>query len=81
MRETYDYMETLEALGLPEELFWFEMGGQKLFHIYGTSGGVSASQVAYLMEKGIGHPTLDGKDLGLPGEVRDYGCGWKFLCV
>jgi|SRR5579872_1545625 len=75
-----DLSAFVNEVGLPDGLKLYDCNGQTVFPVYGASGGITADYIAYILETGVGHPTWDGKELGLAdGKVRDYGCGWKLI--
>lgn len=75
-------IQVLRDVPLPKGMEWYESVGQTIFILYGENGGILCKEVAFLIDKGVGIPTFNGRELPLPKHgVRDYGCGWRVLAV
>jgi len=59
---------------MPDGLEWFEVGGQRLFPVYGVSGGLCAQAISVLID--ASNPPKDGFDMGLTGLVNDERGHW-----
>jgi hypothetical protein len=68
----------LRIVELPSDIEWYEIAGQSIFPVYGSSGGLTPKYVAYLVKRGDGQSGFDG-DMGLKGKTHSN--GWKTFCV
>ena len=55
----------MDATNLPVGVRWFEVAGQRIFPIYGPSGGAVSSSIIYLL---AGRNPEGGTDMGREGD-------------
>ena len=67
----------VDIVTLPGGLQWFEVAGQKVFPVYGASGGISAEFIAILFDSNC--PPLQGFDLGLKSQLENDERGKWFV--